>query len=427
LVFSKYQTLFWGNLMAKPHYRLKLDGSYEIVDEPKSETKTEDVLVDDVVKSDQSDLIVRSHYGTNTSSNNTIELLSENDNRQYGERNPAFLYINSLNSKQSQKTMGNILCQFVRIWHELEIQRTDPEPLFDTDIHTLSDHQKIMLAPWRRLTNGILLAVLARYEQAHQVSASRINSMLVAIRQVAKKGKLSKVIDPVEAGLILDNKVTRKTNATGGRIEAVTIDEAQAVINSILAKQPVSNRALRDATIFAFLFGTGVRVSELLSMDMEDIDFNSMKLQVIGKGDKARIVDIPSDVMTLLSYIKDISEITTGPVFRRISRSDNVARTRDIGGDKRHKSVRLTSQAVNDIIKKRYDEHPELSLYKKKTSAHDFRRGFITHNAKAGHNALIIAEMVGHSDPNSTLRYIKETEEAKKEIAQSVKFDVAIN
>ena len=86
--------------MAKPNYRLKLDGSYEIVDEPKSETKTEVVWADDVVKSDQSDLIVRS----NNSSNNTIELLSENDNRQYGKRNPAFLYIKSLNSKQSQKT-----------------------------------------------------------------------------------------------------------------------------------------------------------------------------------------------------------------------------------------------------------------------------------------------------------------------------------
>jgi integrase len=84
------------------------------------------------------------------------------------------------------------------------------------------------------------------------------------------------------------------------------------------------------------------------------------------------------------------------------------------------------TQSVNDIIKKRYESHPELNGLKNKTSAHDFRRGFITHNAKEGRNTLIIAEMVGHSDPNSTIRYLKETEEAKKEIAQSVRFDVAI-
>ena len=287
--------------MAKPYYRLKLGGLYEIIDELKTETKTKVALAD-----------YRVYHNKITGQENDIVLLSENDKRQYGERNPAFLYINSLNSKQSQKTMDNILCMFVCIWHELEMKKAAPEPLFDVELNVLTDYQKIMLAPWRRLTNGILLAVLAKYEQEHQVSASRTNSMLVAIRQVAKKGKLSKVIDPVEAGLILDNKVTRRTNASGGRIEAVTIDEAQAIINSILAKQPVSN-ALRDATIFAFLFGTGVRVSELLSMDMEDIDFNSMKLQVIGKGDKARIVDIPSDVLMLLSYIRDISVITSGP------------------------------------------------------------------------------------------------------------------
>lgn len=285
----------------------------------------------------------------------------------------------------------------------------------------------LMHCPWRRLTNGILLAVLKVYEEDYKVSVSRLNSMLVAIRQVAKKGKISQVIDPIEVGLILDNKVTRKANSEGGRIQAVTLEETQSMINAILAPQPIKNSALRDACVFAFLFGTGVRVSELLNMNMDDIDFKSMQIRIIGKGDKARIVDVPASVITLLKYIRDISQILSGPVFRRISRSDNVAQERDIGGQKQHRSVRLTPQAINDIIKKRYEQHPELAQYKKKTSAHDFRRGFITHNAKAGHNALIIAEMVGHSDPNSTLRYIKETEEKKKEIAQGVKFDVAIN
>ena len=381
--------------------------------------------MNDHAENEQDDALVH-HSNYFEPTDNDIALLSEDDSRQFGERNPAFLYINSLNSKQSQKTMSNIVCKFIRIWHDLELGKEIPVLLFNVDINVLTDTQLIMLAPWRRLTNGILLAVLEVYEQDYQVSASRLNSMLVAIRQVAKKGKISQVIDPIEAGLILDNQVTRKANSAGGRIEAVTLDEAQAVINSILATQPVSNRALRDATIFAFLFGTGVRVSELLSMNMEDIDFHSMKLQVIGKGNKSRIVDIPSDVLTLLTYIKNISHITTGPVFRRISRSDNIASTKDIGGDKQHSAVRLTPQAVNDMIKKRYDAHPELAHYKTKTSAHDFRRGFITHNAKAGHNALIIAEMVGHSDPNSTLRYIKETEEVRKEIAQGVRFELSI-
>ena len=416
--------------MAKPHYRLKLDGSYEIVDEPKSETKTEVVLADDVVKSDQSDLIVRS----NDSSNNTIELLSEDDSRHYGERNPAFLYINSLNSKQSQKTMGNILCQFVRIWEQLEnksgrslFSMPDAENNTYISIQNLSDTELLLQTPWRKLTNGILLAVLSVYEHEYHVSVSRLNSMLVAIRRIAQKGRAARVIPADEVELILDNKVTRKANTSGGRIQALTLNETQMVIDSILAPQPVKNSALRDACIFAFLFGTGVRVSELVSMDMEDIDFEQMQIRITVKGDKARIVDIPASVVTLLNYMRTISNITSGPVFRRISRSDNVARRHNTGANKQYKSVRLTTQSVNDIIKKRYESHPELNGLKNKTSAHDFRRGFITHNAKEGRNTLIIAEMVGHSDPNSTIRYLKETEEAKKEIAQSVKFDVAIN
>lgn len=411
--------------MSKPKIRLKPDGSYDFSALMENEPKSDIMLPNDSAENEM-DEVVAPTRGYVEPTDSDMVLLSEDDSRHYGERNPAFLYINSLNSKQSQKTMGNIVCKFIRIWHDLERDKKEPDPLFTVDVNGLTDTQLILLAPWRRLTNGILLAVLQVYENQYQVSASRLNSMLVAIRQVAKKGKISQVIDPIEAGLILDNRVTRKANLAGGRVEAVKLDEAQSVINSILATQPVSNRALRDAAIFAFLFGTGVRVSELLSMNMEDIDFNSMKLQIIGKGDKARIVDIPSDALTLLTYIKNISHITTGPVFRRISRSDNIARTKDTGGDKQHSAVRLTPQAVNDMIKKRYEAHPELAQYKMKTSAHDFRRGFITHNAKAGHNALLIAEMVGHSDPNSTLRYIKETEEARKEIAQGVRFDVTI-
>lgn len=411
--------------MTKPHYRLKLDGSYEIIDESKPETKTEIILADDVVDDSQHDLLV--------GANNNIELLSEDDNRQYHDRTPARLYIESLNSPKSQKTMGNIICMFVLIWNEFELyhheqlKRESIQPLFDVDISILSDQELVLLAPWRRLTNWVLTNVLKHYEVNYQVSASRLNSMLVAIRQVAKKGKSARVIDPIKADLILENKVSRKANKTGGRIEAVTIEETQAVIDSILAIKLVTNRALCDATIFAFLFGTGVRVSELLEMDMENIDFNSMEVQVVGKGDKLRTVDIPSDAFTLLNYIKKFSQITTGPVFRRISPSDNIARTKDTGGDKQHKDVRLTPQAVNNFIKGRYEVHPELAIYKKKTSVHDFRRGLITHLAKEGYNALLIAELVGHDDVNSTMRYIKETEEARREMVQGVKFDIAID
>ena len=89
--------------------------------------------------------------------------------------------------------------------------------------------------------------------------------------------------------------------------------------------------------------------------------------------------------------------------------------------------MRLTAWSINDIIEKGLETSPKLSVLKNKTLPLDFRRGFITHTATAGHNTLLIAQMVRHSDPNSTIRYLKETEEAKKEIAQSVKFDIAIS
>ena len=294
-------------------------------------------------------------------------------------------------------------------------------------IKNLTDSELLLQTPWRKLTNGVFQAVLSVYEHEYEVSVSRLNSMLVAIRRLAQKAKLAKVLSSDEVDLILDNKVTRKANISGGRIQALTLKETQMVIDSIMAPQPVKNSAIRDACIFAFLFGTGMRVNELASMDMEDIDFEEMKVRIIGKGDKDRTVDIPTTVMALLNGLRSISDITSGPVFRRVSRSDNVARRKNTGAEKQYKSVRLTTQSINDIIKKRYEAHPELAGLEKKTSAHDFRRGFITHAAKEGKNALIIAEIVGHDDPKSTIRYLKETEEAKKEVAESVKFEVKIN
>ena len=143
-----------------------------------------------------------------------------------------------------------------------------------------------------------------------------------------------------------------------------------------------SCRTLRDLALIDFLYSTGCRVSEVVRMDISDIDFERMECKVLGKGNKERIVYLtPVAAMNLQEYIN--------------SRDD----CEDHLFDGR-KGKRIGKNGIENIVK-RIGKLAGVS----KAHPHRFRRTLATNLMDRGMNIQDVAMILGHADLKTTQLY----------------------
>ncbi len=156
------------------------------------------------------------------------------------------------------------------------------------------------------------------------------------------------------------------------------------------AAQAGTPESRRDATILELLYATGLRVSELVSLNVPDIDFQESYIRCWGKGSKERIVYLyPKAVTELQSYL-------------------DTARVTLLGSHKgetalfvNHRGERLTRQWVWNILK----------TYSKKAgidqdiTPHTLRHSFATHLLQNGASLRHVQELLGHSSISTTQVY----------------------
>jgi integrase/recombinase XerC len=152
----------------------------------------------------------------------------------------------------------------------------------------------------------------------------------------------------------------------------------------------------RDRAIFELLYASGLRVSELVGLNLADINLEERMLRVLGKGRKQRIVPFGSKAEAALeAYWPVRSQILARP--RRKGRPDAVPEAvflNPAGG-------RLKTRAVHKIVKKysrlanvNWDLHP-----------HSLRHAFATHLLADGADLRAIQELLGHASLSTTQRY----------------------
>lgn len=382
----------------------------------------------------------------------STELLDEADPRQHTERNPAFLYIQSLASEMSRATVSSFLARFVRHWNRMSASPFLPEHLaaFSVDeiedeaVRERADEQRnlktAIAAPWRELTNGVVLAVLEAIRvssvenpDTDQLNPSTYNSYLSAVKGVARKASLARLIANDEFSLIADNRSIKfsREQQTG-----VLLNEVQELVDQCLMEG--TKAGLRDALLFLLLFGCGPRRSELAGIDLKDVDLVRGRIVVKGKGNKRRQLRLqPYTLDVLMEWITEAG-ITEGALLRRIARGDHVAQYTESGrtvvadtahgrtgkadqkGGSAHKTPRLTAAGIYNIVKRRMLEHPGITRI---ASPHGFRRGFITFLHRQGVDIATIAELVGHDNVNTTKGYITDLEEQLDRASQLITFD----
>ncbi len=152
---------------------------------------------------------------------------------------------------------------------------------------------------------------------------------------------------------------------------------------------------LRDRAILELLYGTGIRLSELVSLSLRDVDASGGLVRVTGKGRKQRVVPLGGSAeKSITRYRKALGKGAPGdPLFLNLQ------------------GRRLSGRSVQRIVSKRLAQVSEA----RSLSPHVLRHTFATHLLNAGADLRAVQELLGHSSLSSTQIYTHVTTERLKD------------
>ena len=173
-------------------------------------------------------------------------------------------------------------------------------------------------------------------------------------------------------------------------------EEIVQLIESSHGNQPSS---LRDKAILEMLYGTGMRVTELAHLNIDDVDFITETVRVLGKGSKERILPLSLPVQRALNLYLDNREYVPRNKYKHII-DKNPLFINCYG-------KRLSSRNVRRMINK----YIELASIDKKVSPHVFRHSFATHLLNGGADLRSVQELLGHESLSTTQIYTHVTKD----------------
>ncbi len=177
----------------------------------------------------------------------------------------------------------------------------------------------------------------------------------------------------------------------------LTVEEVTRILEQPKGYEPLT---LRDKAILELMYATGMRVSELIGLDTDDIDKESGTVRCFGKGSKERYIPIGSYALE-----------ATNTYLER-GRPRLIKKTRPSALFLNARGKRLSRQGCWKIFK----QYIEQSGISKKVYPHSLRHSFATHLLEAGADLRAIQEMLGHAFISTTQVYTKLTRQDLKEI-----------
>src|SRR5688572_9309680 len=232
-----------------------------------------------------------------------------------------------------------------------------------------------------RLTIREWMAELHAADKKKTSIARKLASLRTFFQFLVREGKL----ESNPAKLVATPKIERKLP------NHLSVEDAVRFIET-----PDTNTDLgrRDRAIIEFLYATGIRVGELVSMNLRDIDFRERLVRVTGKRKKQRIV--PFHEHALQALMRYLSE--TRPVFLNnapIAERDNQAVFLNYQG------TRITTRSVGRMIDKYISQCSDIH----DISPHSLRHTFATHLLDSGADLRDIQELLGHALLSTTQIY----------------------
>lgn len=163
-------------------------------------------------------------------------------------------------------------------------------------------------------------------------------------------------------------------------------------------------QGLRDKALLETLFSTGLRVSELSSLNKDTINLDRREFSVVGKGSKERIVFLSESAVKWLDQYLKIRRDSFNPLFIRFQGSINMV--------EHGEAMRLSSRSIERIVEK-YVKKCGLSV---KATPHTLRHSFATDLLINGADIRSVQEMLGHANISTTQIYTHVTNRHLKDV-----------
>jgi len=233
------------------------------------------------------------------------------------------------------------------------------------------------------------------------MSAATVNRKLASVRAYYKF--LMEI-----SGLALDPTAgIRSPRITRKEIEYLTIDE----VDRLLMAPSDTDIGVRDLAILEMLYATGLRVTELMFVNIDDVNLRMGFVTCTGTHGKARIIPLGRPARVALEkYIYD-----TRSHFRRSGGSGKTPKKDDGALFLNYYGERITRQALWKIMK----SYSEKAGIDKKITPQILRNSFAVHMIQNGADLKSIQELMGHEDPIATQAYLSVSKNRIKDVYDS--------
>ena len=207
----------------------------------------------------------------------------------------------------------------------------------------------------------------------------------------------------IDEGLIHDNPTIRLISPNKGTSIPKFLTEKD--INTLLKKMSSDDsiNGRRNLAMLELMYATGIRVSELVSLNTKDVNYEESYIRCLGKGSKERLITIHEQAKnTLLDYTLQIRPLLVSN--KRVTPFENALFLNNRG-------QRITRQGFWLIIKRcAIDANIQINL-----TPHTLRHSFATHMVQNGAPLRFLQEILGHSNISTTQAY---THMAKTHVLQ---------
>lgn len=259
---------------------------------------------------------------------------------------------------------------------------------YESDLSQFLDHAAAAAGVKRReLTPAALdrAAIRSFLASIHAAGQSRATSArkLAAVRTFLRYLRRESLVDGDPAGLIRTPK--REVRMPAHLSER----EMTALIDTPPDEHPLGRR---DRAILELFYASGLRLSELAGLDIDDVNLSQRMVRVLGKGGKQRLVPFnTSAAKALRTYLTD----------REILRRGQDGQERREPLFVNYRGGRLTTRSIDRLVRR----YVALCSTRLGISPHALRHSFATHLLQRGADLRTIQELLGHSRLSTTQRY----------------------